>query len=92
MDLPSTFLSPIEDLISGLSTTALIFLGLIAFVFLSIFLNVLRQALFRNSREPPVVFHYVPFIGSTIAYGIDPYKFFFKNMEKVSHGSLLKAR
>jgi sterol 14alpha-demethylase len=39
--------------------------------------NILRQLLFRNPHEPPLVFHWVPFIGNTISYGIDPYKFFF---------------
>lgn len=47
-------------------------------------LNVARQLLFRNPKEPPVVFHWVPFLGSTIAYGIDPYAFFFSCREKVS--------
>ncbi|KAF2860034.1 14-alpha-demethylase [Piedraia hortae CBS 480.64] len=47
-----------------------------------ILLNVLRQLLFRNPSEPPVVFHLVPFIGSTISYGIDPYAFFFSCREK----------
>jgi sterol 14-demethylase len=31
-----------------------------------------------------VVFHWVPIIGSTITYGIDPYRFFFENKAKVS--------
>ena len=43
---------------------------------LTILLNVLKQLLFKNPTEPPVVFHLVPFIGSTITYGIDPFKFF----------------
>jgi len=47
-----------------------------------ILLNVLRQLLIRNPAEPPLVFHLFPFIGSTIAYGIDPYKFFFACREK----------
>ncbi|KAL4895204.1 cytochrome P450 [Aspergillus ambiguus] len=38
--------------------------------------NVIRQLLFRNPTEPPVVFHWIPFLGSTISYGIDPYAFF----------------
>jgi hypothetical protein len=46
--------------------------------------NVLKQLFFKNSREPPVVFHFVPFIGSTITYGIDPVKFFFNCRQKVS--------
>ncbi|PLN81727.1 14-alpha sterol demethylase [Aspergillus taichungensis] len=47
-----------------------------------IVLNVARQLLFRNPKEPPVVFHWVPFLGSTIAYGIDPYAFFFSCRKK----------
>ncbi|KAI4123307.1 MAG: hypothetical protein LQ338_005332 [Usnochroma carphineum] len=39
--------------------------------------NVLRQTLLKDSNKPPVVFHLVPFIGSTVTYGIDPYKFYF---------------
>lgn len=51
----------------------------------AVLLNVLRQLLpVRNKgTDPPVVFHWVPFIGSTITYGIDPYKFFFNSREKV---------
>ena len=49
----------------------------------AVLLNVLAQLLFKNPNEPPVVFHWVPFLGSTIAYGIDPYKFFFACREKV---------
>ncbi|POS82734.1 lanosterol 14-alpha-demethylase, partial [Erysiphe pulchra] len=44
---------------------------------LAVVLNVLYQLLFRKPHEPPVVFHWFPVIGSTITYGIDPYKFFF---------------
>ncbi|KAH8892597.1 cytochrome P450 [Thozetella sp. PMI_491] len=39
--------------------------------------NVIRQLYFPNPHRPPVVFHIFPFIGSTIQYGIDPFKFFF---------------
>ena len=38
--------------------------------------NVLQQLLIRDSSKPPLVFHSVPFIGSTVQYGQDPYKFF----------------
>ncbi|EMC91199.1 hypothetical protein BAUCODRAFT_152483 [Baudoinia panamericana UAMH 10762] len=48
----------------------------------AILLNVARQLLLRNPNEPPIVFHWVPFIGSTITYGIDPYRFFFACREK----------
>jgi hypothetical protein len=35
------------------------------------------------NNEPPVVFHWLPIIGSTVTYGIDPYKFFFAQQKKV---------
>lgn len=64
-------------------TWKLVSSALALFFTLSVVLNVLRQLLFRGSKtEPPLVFHYVPFIGSTISYGIDPYKFFFSCREK----------
>ncbi|KAF2765181.1 14-alpha-demethylase [Teratosphaeria nubilosa] len=47
-----------------------------------ILLNVLKQLLFKNPNEPPIVFHWVPVIGSTISYGMDPYSFFFACREK----------
>lgn len=51
--------------------------GFVSFIVLAIVLNVLNQLLFKNPNQPPVVFHWFPVIGSTITYGIDPYKFFF---------------
>lgn len=57
-------------------------LGFIA----AIFLNVVYQLLFRllNKSRPPLVFHWIPFLGNTISYGMDPYKFFFSCQKKVS--------
>ena len=49
-----------------------------------IILNVLRQLFFRNKSDPPLVFHWVPFVGSTVTYGMDPYAFFFSCRQKVS--------
>lgn len=49
----------------------------------AVLLNVLAQLFFKNPNEPPVVFNWVPFLGSTVTYGIDPYKFFFACQEKV---------
>lgn len=76
----------LNDLSTGLAAITSSWTGVL-FLFASliagvILLNVLRQLLFRNPTEPPLVFHLVPFIGSTIAYGIDPYKFFFACREK----------
>ena len=43
---------------------------------LAIAINVLRQQLPRNKSEPPVVFHWIPFVGSAVSYGTDPCKFY----------------
>ena len=67
---------------SSQSLFALFSLGFAAFLTLVVVLNVLRQLLFKNPNEPPVVFHLIPFLGNTIIYGIHPYNFFFKCREK----------
>ena len=67
---------------SSQSLFALFGLGFAAFLTLVVVLNVLRQLLFKNPNEPPVVFHLIPFLGNTIIYGIHPYNFFFKCREK----------
>ena len=56
-------------------------------VILTIFVNVLQQNLLKKSHEPPVVFHWLPIIGSTVTYGIDPFKFFFQCQAKVRNQS-----
>ena len=50
---------------------------------LTLLANVLQQTLLKNSSDPPLVFHWVPVIGSTITYGIDPFKFIFQCQAKV---------
>ena len=52
-------------------------------IFFLIAFNVLKQLLVQRPHEPPVVFHWFPFIGSTVTYGIDPYKFFSDCQRKV---------
>ncbi|KAL4785243.1 cytochrome P450 [Aspergillus varians] len=47
-----------------------------------IFLNIASQLLFRNKNEPPMVFHWLPFVGNTITYGMNPYEFFFSCRQK----------
>ena len=51
-------------------------------ILVSIVLNILKQLLYPDCHLPPVVWHWVPLIGSTVDYGQDPYKFFFKCREK----------
>lgn len=55
-----------------------------AFLAVSIGLNVISQLLPKNPSEPPMVFHWFPFIGSTVTYGMDPPRFFHENRAKVS--------
>ncbi|KAI9042214.1 cytochrome P450 [Aspergillus affinis] len=78
MGFLAVILDSLHERCSSLSTGTLSGAGLIILLAASVVLNVLRQVLFRNSREPPVVFHWFPFIGSTISYGMEPYKFFFE--------------
>lgn len=54
-----------------------------SFVILVILFNVLQQLAFKIPNEPPLVFHWLPIIGSTVTYGIDPFKFFFDCQAKV---------
>lgn len=49
----------------------------------AILLNVLIQVYFPTKNLPPLVFHWLPVIGSTITYGIDPFKFLFDCQAKV---------
>ncbi|PGH04118.1 hypothetical protein AJ80_08580 [Polytolypa hystricis UAMH7299] len=53
-----------------------------ALVLLSLLINLIYQLFLFDKNEPPVVFHWVPFVGSTVRYGMDPYKFFFSCKEK----------
>lgn len=83
MGILETVSGPLAREISQRSTGTVIAAGVAAFVVLSIILNVLNQVLFANPNEPPVVFHWVPIIGNTIKYGMDPYGFFFECRAKV---------
>ncbi|KAH6893375.1 cytochrome P450 [Thelonectria olida] len=52
----------------------------------SVILNVLQQRLFRKAGDPPLVFHWFPFIGNAVSYGMDPYSFFLECRKK--HGDV----
>ncbi|KAL8933601.1 MAG: hypothetical protein Q9211_005688, partial [Gyalolechia sp. 1 TL-2023] len=58
----------------GLTACLAVLTALIAATILS---SVLHQTLFKDPSKPPVVFYWVPFIGSAVTYGVDPYRFFF---------------
>lgn len=58
--------------------------GFPSLLVLVVLCTVLQQLFFKHPNEPPVVFHWFPVIGSTISYGMDPFKFFFDCQAKVS--------
>ncbi|KAI9849050.1 MAG: Sterol 14-alpha demethylase [Thelocarpon superellum] len=64
------------------SVVVLVGASLATLLVLVVVLNVVRQLLFKNPHEPPVVFHWFPVVGSTVSYGIDPYEFFFRCQRK----------
>ncbi|KAG1832343.1 cytochrome P450 [Suillus subalutaceus] len=69
--------------ISPASPGRAILLGLFYTPVLIFVLNILKQLVVpRDPSLPPEVFHWIPFIGSSITYGNDPTQFFFKCREK----------
>lgn len=71
------------DSSAGFVLIAAVFGSIVA----SIVLNVLFQILFKNPNEPPVVFHWLPYIGSTVDYGMNPFAFFDRCKEKVCYAT-----
>jgi hypothetical protein len=76
-------LQPLTGDLSKLSTPVFVAVATAAFIVLSVVLNVVQQIVFKDKGKPPVVFHFFPFFGSTVVYGMDPYAFFASNQEKV---------
>ena len=90
MGLLAEVVTSLATPVSTLSTPVLVTTALTLFVVLSVILNIFNQLFCQSPNEPPLVFHWVPIIGSTITYGIDPYRFFFACREKVSSHHLLQ--
>ncbi|KAJ7593343.1 lanosterol 14-alpha-demethylase [Mycena floridula] len=63
-------------------TSRLILLACINIPVLAVVLNVISQWLPKKASDPPVVFHWLPFIGSAIQYGNDPVNFLLACREK----------
>lgn len=71
--------------IENLSFPLQLFALALAFTTVSVTYNVLSQVCLPASPSaPPLVFHWIPIIGSAISYGADPYNFFETNRAKVS--------
>lgn len=82
MGLLTTLTAPLASFAASTSTPILLAATFFAFITVAVVVNVLKQLFLKNPNEPPVVFHWFPFIGSTITYGIHPYKFFENAREK----------
>lgn len=48
----------------------------------AVIINALQQVLFVNPNHPPLVFYWIPWVGSTLSYGMYPYEFFEENRKK----------
>ena len=83
MGLLAHLAGPLNGLLASKSTLFAVFAASVSLFILAIILHVLKQLFLKNPNEPPVVFHWFPFLGNTVLYGIDPYKFFFKCRAKV---------
>ena len=71
----------------GLSKFALAMSAITLLFTFFILMNGLKQALFKKRNEPPVVFHWLPFIGSALSYGQEPNKFLGECKAKVRRSS-----
>ncbi|KAL9121328.1 MAG: hypothetical protein Q9187_002116 [Circinaria calcarea] len=81
MGLLAAITGPLGEL-SNRSAALALLAGTASLIVLAIIFNVLKQLLLKTPDEPPLVFHWIPFIGNTITYGIDPYQFFFTCRQK----------
>ncbi|KAF8544774.1 cytochrome P450 [Trichophaea hybrida] len=80
-----TLFDPLGSLtgdLAKLSTPLLLAIGAISFIIFSVVFNVVSQLACKDKNKPPLVFHYFPFIGSAVTYGMDPYAFFSANQKK----------
>lgn len=77
MGIVQVIAGPVADQVAQRGVPFVALAAFASFIVLTVVLNVLSQLLLKKENEPPVVFHWFPIIGSTITYGIDPYRFFF---------------
>jgi sterol 14-demethylase len=83
MGVLATVAGPLGDFTSNSSRPVVAAAGFASCILLAVVLNILKQLLLKKPNEPPMVFHWLPVIGSTVTYGMDPYAFFFRNQKKV---------
>ena len=76
----------------GLSKFALAMSAITLFFTFFVLMNGLKQALFKKRNEPPVVFHWLPFVGSALSYGQEPNKFLSQCKAKVREDSIFSEK
>ncbi|KDQ59347.1 hypothetical protein JAAARDRAFT_68830 [Jaapia argillacea MUCL 33604] len=82
-DAWSGFLAEAQSHIPTTFSPRLILLAFVNVPVIAVLVNVLWQLVVpRDKSLPPLVFHWLPFIGSAPSYGNDPLTFFFKCREK----------
>lgn len=74
--------TPLFNYLLDLPLIKLVPLILGFFVIISVAFNILKQLFFCYPNRAPMVFHYFPWIGSTVDYGRRPYEFFKENQDK----------
>ncbi|MBE3041411.1 hypothetical protein IMZ48_02270 [Candidatus Bathyarchaeota archaeon] len=80
--MSSPYISQLPQL-RGAGTALLVAACGAAALFLAILLNAFRQMLPRKKSEPPLIFHWIPFIGNAVSYGMNPLLFYQKCQKKV---------
>jgi hypothetical protein len=84
MGFLATIAGPVADHFEDAPYIVVIVTAVTALLLIILLVNVITQLLFKDPTKPPLVFHWFPFIGSTISYGIDPIAFFTSCRRKVS--------
>ena len=79
----SAFTEASPDAISSMFSPTNVIAACILAILVGLSLHHFLYFLSKKDNEPPIVFSWLPIIGSTIEYGRDPYKFFFQCQKKV---------
>jgi sterol 14-demethylase len=74
--------TPVVEYLFQLPIWKLSLLSFVSLIALSVVFNVLKQLVYKHPNRAPVVFHFFPWIGSAVVYGMKPYEFFNENREK----------
>jgi sterol 14-demethylase len=83
MGLLADVFDKITQVAHGESSYVIFSIALLVALLSSVLWHIGRQLFFKAKHEPPEVFSWLPFIGHTISYGMDPPNFFAAQRKKV---------